>query len=116
VIRGNVEEGVPLIKLKVADQDFTAIVDTGFNGDVELPLSLKPLLSSMYIGKTTSYLAGGQSIVEDTYLLKLPFDGREIEVEATFVADKYVLIGTSLLKQHRLEVNFLERSVAIERA
>lgn len=61
MIKGTVLEGVPTIALSIADRDHTAIIDTGFNGDLELPLELHQLLDTRYVGRVTSALAGGQS-------------------------------------------------------
>jgi len=38
MIKGIVSfDGVPMLKLTVADNELDAIIDTGFNGDLELP-------------------------------------------------------------------------------
>ena len=41
-----------------------ATIDTGFNGDLELPESLRKSLNAHYVGQATSALAGGQTIEE----------------------------------------------------
>jgi len=38
-----------------------------------------------------------------------------VSAEATFVVDADLLIGTGLLRQHRLDINFPARAVLIER-
>ena len=35
------DDGVPVITLTAAEQIWSAIIDTGFNGDVELPDTLR---------------------------------------------------------------------------
>ena len=46
MIAGSVSnDGVPVITLEVAGQDWSAIIDTGFNGDLELPEALRGELS-----------------------------------------------------------------------
>ena len=47
-----------------------AIVDTGFNGDLELPARLFSLLPREYVGKTLSGLAAGKQIEEDAYAVQ----------------------------------------------
>jgi predicted aspartyl protease len=54
--------------LHVARQTFSAIVDTGFNGDLELPAVLAGKLNDQPVGRVRSSLAGGQVIQEDAYL------------------------------------------------
>jgi len=116
VIHGTVSaDGVPTITLSIASQDWTATIDTGFNGDLELPEALQNSLNARYVGRVTSALAGGQTIEEDVYLVDFPFDGKVTQTEATFVADRQILIGTRLLREYRLQVDFVSQTVELER-
>jgi predicted aspartyl protease len=116
MIEGTVTtDGVPTVSLSVADQDWNAIVDTGFNGDLELPEALRPFVNPRFLTSTEWLLTGGQRSVEDTYEVDFPFDGVVLEVEATFVSDDSILIGTGLMAQYRLTVDFVAGSVELER-
>jgi predicted aspartyl protease len=116
LIEGTVSsDGVPTIELSVVGQTFSAIVDTGFNGDVELPLTLRHLLHAKYLGKTVSELAAGQTIEEEVYRVTFPFDGRRIRSQATFVPGTQILIGTYLLRDYRLEIDFKSRKLTLVR-
>ncbi len=116
MIAGTVtDDGVPIIMLLIADQTWPAIIDTGFNGDLELPDMLRPALHPRFIGRISSLLAGGQHVAEDVYLVDFPFDDRTVRAEATFVAGSEILIGTQLLRQYRLQIHFPERTVLLER-
>jgi predicted aspartyl protease len=116
VITGEVsDDGVPLVELRIADQTYSAIIDTGFNGDVELPLELKGKLNDQSIGRLRSVLAGGQFIEEDAYTVDLPFDGEVIRAVATFAFDAQILIGTNLLRRYALRIGFASRYVELER-
>jgi len=107
VIRGFVtSDGVPAIRLAIAAQDWVAVIDTGFNGDLELPEALRASLSPWYVGRVESALAGGQTIEEEVYLVDFPFDGRMVKAETSFVSDTQILIGTRLLRDYHLDVNF----------
>jgi len=117
VIQGTVsDDGTPMITLTIAGQDWPAIIDTGFNGDLELPERLRQTLQARYAGRVTSTLAGGRVIEEDIYLVTFPFDGRTLLVEVTFVASSQILVGTHLLRDYRLLIDFVNRSVLLERA
>jgi predicted aspartyl protease len=107
--------GVPAITLDVAGQSWNALIDTGFNGDLELPRRLRTSLGARWIGTVTSILAAGQTVDEDRYQLPFSFDGKVTLAEATFVACEEILIGTHLLRDHRLEINFVTKDVLIER-
>ena len=116
MIAGNVsDDGVPVITLQVAGQDWAAIIDTGFNGDLELPEGLRGKLSDQPVGRLRSALAGGQIIEEDAYSVDFPFDDQIHHAIATFVPDSQILIGTNLLRDHYLQIGFASRTLRLER-
>ncbi len=71
-------DGVPVITLEVAGEKWPGVIDTGFNGDLELPDSLIAKLNALFVGRVSSSLAGGQLIEEDAYLVDFPFDGKNV--------------------------------------
>jgi predicted aspartyl protease len=116
VIVGTVDEhDVPSISLNIAGRLYRAIIDTGFNGDLELPESLRKHLRPEYLTQVTSYLAGGVTIQEDLYRVTLSFDGELTKPEVTFVVGREILIGTKMLRRHRLSINFVKRTVRLQR-
>lgn len=116
MIKGFVSsDGVPAIRLSVAAQDWVAIIDTGFNGDLELPEALRVWSNPLYVGRLESSLAGGQTIEEEVYLVDFPFDGRMVQAEASYVSDAQILIGTRLLREYHLDINFWGKTVGLER-
>jgi len=110
------DEGVPVITLEVAGREWQSVVDTGFNGDLELPAELLPLLHHEYLGRTFSTLAGGQQIEEDAYLVYISFDGEIVPTEVTFAPGEQILVGTNLLQSHRLQVDLPARTVTLQRS
>ena len=116
MIRGIVSvDGVPTVTLSIAGQDWPAIIDTGFNGDMELPEVLRNSLNVRYVGRVTSALAGGQTIEEYVYLVEFPFDDQTVQAEVTFVSGFQILIGTHLLREYCLRINFVSGTVELER-
>ena len=109
-------QGLPTIILVIAGRDWPATIDTGFNGDLELPVALRDTLNARFVGRATAALGGGQSVEEDVYLLDFPFNGRIVQAEATFVSGSRILIGTRLLREYSLRINFISRTVELERA
>ena len=109
-------QGLPTIILPIAGQDWPATIDTGFNGDLELPDALRDTLNAHFVGRAMVALAGGQSVEEDVYLVDFPFDGRVVPAEATFVSGSRILLGTRLLREYSLQINFVSRTVQLERA
>ena len=107
-------DGVPVIPLQIGDRQWRAVIDTGFNGDLELPEALRSDLNARFIGRTRFLLAAGHSAVEDTFLVNFPFDGETVLAEATFRAGAEIRVGTGMLKQHRLEIHFPNRTVTLQ--
>jgi clan AA aspartic protease len=100
----------------VDGQLWQAIIDTGFNGELELPERLRSDLNAQFVGRVTSLLASNQRIEEDLFLVDFPFDGRNVRAQATFVDSDEILIGTRMLRDYRLEIDFPARAVSIEKA
>ena len=116
MIEGTVTpDGVPQITLYVADRGRIAVIDTGFNGFLELPSNLQDQVNAVYQGRVRSSLAGGKEIEEVAYLVEFPFDGRRILAEATFVDAGEILIGTRMLDEYRLSIDFPARTVRLTR-
>ena len=116
MITGHVsEDGVPVVTLNVAGRSWSAIVDTGFNGDLELPNALQSQLNDQPVGRLKSALAGGQIIEEDAYSVEFPFDYQILQVVATFAPGSQILIGTNLLREYFLQIKFGSRTVRLER-
>ena len=110
------EDGVPVIMLPIAGQLWQGTIDTGFNGDLELPAGLRLFVNARFMGRMTSLLASGQHSEEDLYLVEVPFDGQMVHAEATFVPGQEILIGTHLLRSYRLEISFPAQTVLLELA
>lgn len=109
------EDDVPAVDIEVGSQFWQAIIDAGFNGELELPQRLRPLVNAQFVGRVTSLLAANQRVEEEVFLVDFPFDGRTVRTEATFVDSKEMLIGTRMLRNHRLHIDFPARTVIIEK-
>ena len=107
--------GTPIIQMVLAGQTWDAIVDTGFNGHLELPQSLKSVLNPKYLFDIVSVLAAGQTVIEQLFEVQIAFDGKTITAEATFVPGSQILLGTAMLRDHQLEINFKTGNLVIDR-
>jgi predicted aspartyl protease len=116
MIQGEVsDDGVPIIQLAIGDSIWPAIIDTGLNGDLELPDSLRHVLKTRFLCRARSLLAAGQIIEEDVFLIQFPLGDEIMEAEATFAIGNEILIGTHLLSRYRLEINFVDKSLMLSR-
>lgn len=103
---GTVDDaGLPIIMLAVAGGNWPALIDTGFNGDLELPEGLRPLVRARPLNRIRSLLAGGIIIKEDSFQVDFPFDGHTIVAEATFTPGDQILIGTHLLVERQSSID-----------
>ena len=117
MITGRVSKSlIPVITLEIGGIPFDTVVDTGFNGYLELPNILRSTLQPRFAGRIKSLLGGGQRIEEDVYLAGIPFDGELVEASVTFVDGDKVLLGTQMLKNHRVVIDFKALSVVLDRA
>lgn len=80
-----------------------------------MPETLRNVLNPQYIGRVTSVLAGGQTIEEELYLVNFLFDGKIVPAEVTFVLDNEILIGTRLLREYCLQIDFVRQIVVLEK-
>ena len=55
------EDGIPIVTITIHGEDWLAIIDTGFNGDLELPEALRSKVNARYTGRISSALAGGSN-------------------------------------------------------
>ena len=109
-------DGLPRVFLTVGEREWPAQIDTGFNGDLELPQAAARAVEARYDGAVVSVLADGRRVFEDSYRVDFPFDEEVVAATATFAPVGEILVGTRLLRRHRLEIDFDARTVLIRRA
>jgi hypothetical protein len=63
-----------------------------------------------------SLLAANQRVQEDAFLVDFPFDGQTVGAQATFVSGDEILIGTRMLRDYRLRIDFPGQTVVIEKS
>ena len=116
MIEGRVtSDGVPKIVVEIEGHQWTAVIDTGFNRYLELPVELKTELNAVYFGQVVSALAGGQELEAEAYYVEFPWDGDHVLAEVTFVDGDEILVGTSMMSRQRLTVDFPAKTLRIER-
>ena len=114
------DNGTPVIELKVrgSQQELTVegILDTGFNGFLCLPIFLAVQLGLALTDTITSELADG-TIVDDELVFagQAEWDGVMMDVTITLTRSEDVLIGTALLAGYRLELDYVARTISIEK-
>ena len=109
----------PIIKLDIClssnnSKKVNAIIDTGFNGYISIPNTLIEESNWDFLGTEEYELANGDIVEEKVYLGKIFFDGDELQVFSLTNRTNDVLIGTKVLKNKILKINFKDLKVTIE--
>lgn len=90
-----------------------AIIDTGFNGYLSVPLSL--VKGWYFFGHEKYEIATGDIVEEKVYLGKIVWDGEIQDVYAVTSHAKDILIGTKLLRKNKLFIDFPKKKVILRR-
>jgi clan AA aspartic protease len=86
--------------------ELTAIVDTGFDGDICLPTRHAVLLGLELIAELPVELADGTRTDELVFAGSARFFGETHDVEIMVTTSEDALIGTRLLNRYPLAINF----------
>jgi len=114
------EDGQAVVALEVVCRDgsshtVSAVIDTGFNGQVSLARRVANALDLplTYEGTVEVELADGTVVETDVYSGPIRFDGHELEAEILLTDAEDTLIGTGLLTGKVLLMNFATREVLL---
>jgi clan AA aspartic protease len=88
-----------------------AIIDTGFNGYLSVPLSL--VKDWYFFGYEKYEIATGDIVEQKVYLGKIIWNQKIQDVYVVASHAKDILIGTKLLRSNKLIVDFPKRKVVI---
>ena len=109
----------PLVKVKLISSsdeeiEFSTIVDTGYNGEVILPEREVQKMGLEFLGTIDSELANGQIVEIDLFRGRINWFNKIQEVAIGASQSDDILLGTLLLANCNLNVNFKQGSVGIE--
>ena len=109
------EEPVVSIQLILRNRpaSFRAIIDTGFNGYLCVPKRLLVRSKWLAIGTEKFEIATGALVEQEIYLGEAIFDGQRGPVYSVSTQAQDILIGTKLLRDKTLVVNFRIKQVTV---
>jgi clan AA aspartic protease len=90
------------------------VIDTGFDGELLLPASVAETLLLPIIGERECLVVGGAILTNFTSLVEIDWMGSPRVTEVILSEGDDYLVGTSLLRQTRLKIDYIARSVVIE--
>ena len=107
-----------MVWLTVAGQPFEAVLDTGFEGGLQLPTAwrgpLSPLLTHRY-RELTYQLADGSTLTTYSHWLDVELDGETILVETIFLDGDEILLGVDAMRDYRLVIDYPASTAALDR-
>jgi clan AA aspartic protease len=109
VVDLQIKVGVLFCLSDQADLEIEFVVDTGFQGELTLPISAVAALQLPFIQEVRTNLANNQSFRADAYLAPIRWDGK-VRNAAILAMGVRPLLGTALLRNYRLLAEFVEGS------
>jgi len=107
----------PKIKIQVngllKSLQLDAIIDTGFNGDLCLPIGVAIQVGLILCGNQDFELADGSIRQDLIFLGQAVLENKERTVEISVTNSEDALIGCNLLKGYKLEIGFQSQTLAI---
>lgn len=109
----------PIIKLEIilsrnSSRKVNAVIDTGFNGYISIPTAFIEESDWDFLGTEEYELANGDIVGEKVYIGRIFFDGDELKVFSLTNRSSDILIGTKILKNKILKIDFRNSKVTIE--
>ena len=92
---------------------FTAWIDTAFTGDLVLPRSMIELLGLPQSSSISAGLADGKQVVLETFSCVVDWFGEARQIEAVESESKLALLGTGLLRGHKLEIDYVKQTLSV---
>lgn len=113
-VNRNDEPEIPLrLHLNKKRQTFLAIIDTGFNGHINIPEAFIKRTNWQEIGVEEYELASGEYMEARVFSGFVYFDKKLLNIPVLAAKSNDVLIGTKLLKNSVLVVDFKNETVII---
>jgi clan AA aspartic protease len=114
------ERGRALLDIRVGNKlvgecaEVTAWIDTAFDGHLFFSLELIQNLQLDSLVETEAILADGSTVTLDTYICFVEWFGEKIPLQVIANDGRFPLLGTGLLDQHVLHVDYRAKTVALE--
>jgi len=89
------------------------LIDTGFSGELCLPKSLIKGADLKLIDTTLAEMANGELVEFNIYKAKILFDDQIKEVAVFDTKSEEALIGTGLLADKSLTIDFVNRRITV---
>jgi len=118
-VEGYIDDaGTPRIKVEItgrrAKVGVDAILDTGFNGELCVPIPIAIQLGLDLIGESLVTYADGRVETQLLFAGRAKMGEAERDVEITLTRGEETILGTSLLIEVKVLLDFKQRKLKIE--
>ena len=119
VLEGYIDgAGTPRVRVEIVGYrgsvKVDAILDTGFNGELCVPIPIAIQLGLELIGESLVTYADGRVEAELLFAGKAKVGEVEREVEITLTRGDEAILGTSLLREAKVLLDFKERKLKMK--
>lgn len=94
-------------------KEVPAWVDTAFNGSLVIPGATIQEFGLVQESSAEAVLADGNTVELETYVCFLEWFGSTYETQIVVNYSEFPLLGTMLLAEHRLEIDYDKRTVTL---
>ena len=108
LVNDNIEATLKLIALGAGgrQQELTGVIDTGFSGDLTLPMATIESLEFEWLCREVGVMADGREELFDVFVGTILWDGEPCDVEIS-AAETMPLVGMNLLLGHVLTIEIV---------
>jgi clan AA aspartic protease len=92
----------------------TAWIDTAFDGHLVFPAPLIEALKLESLAETEAILADGSKVTLETFVCYLEWFGKLILLQVVANVGKLPLLGTGLLEDHVLRIDYVNKALTID--
>lgn len=94
--------------------EILAWIDTAFNGGLTIPRTLAADLGLVEVSYVEAILADGKSVALPLYRCIIDWFGNRYETEVAASEGKFALLGTLLLAERDLHIDYKARTVVLQ--
>ena len=113
------ESDEPVIEVKLdlgkEKRAVNAVIDTGFNGYISVPKKLIDESDWDFLGIEEYELASGELMRERVFLGRIEIGTEKLAVFILSSNSSDILVGTKLLRNRLLTINFADKTLKIEK-
>ncbi|MAF50650.1 MAG: hypothetical protein CMH64_01030 [Nanoarchaeota archaeon] len=115
-MKGSFKYGCPIVKIEIQNDREEVLLDSGFNGQLMLPIKLIKKLKLKHVGYSDYLSADGEEIVTKLYDVAVKLFDESMKVEALSTDSDLSLAGMELLHNYKIVIERSKDEVEITKS